>query len=141
MRQLEGKVLTVPVVDEINPASDPASIGVSLLDMADGTASFARVRPRTMGVYVPLTGGTSIELVCYVFITTPDGDLGWARASDTGNFGVLGGGAIPSDDSYVFLLNFAGIYKALVIVAQNNIGAVVVGAVKLIEYAEYVLPK
>lgn len=134
MRQLEGRSADVPVVTALSPSVH----GLDLTKFADQTTTFGQVRPRTVGLYVSLTGPGTVELVLNARIKTQeDGDLGWAKCSDTGNFGLLFGGPIPSPGTYIFLAEFASIYTELALLAQNNVGGVVVSAAKLIEYAEY----
>lgn len=137
MREVEGRSVDVPVVTVV----DGSTAGVDLTQLADRTASFAQPSPGRLGLFVSLSGGTSVTLVVYVKVkVTGDVELGWARASDTGNLGVLSGKTLPSNDSYIFLVQHAAIYEELVLLALNNIGGVSVDVAKLIEYGEY-LPK
>jgi len=129
MKQLEGKLLDVPVVTIV----DVNTVGAQLVQVADGTTGgYGNYHPAKMGLFVVLTGGTSVQLIVHV----KDTKLGWARASDTGNLGMLGGATLPSGTSYVFLFNNGGIFEQLALLAVNNIGGVAATAT-LIEWAEY----
>jgi hypothetical protein len=138
MRQLRGKVETVPIVTSI---PDDTVTGADLSFFADGTAVYSNVRPRTLGLFLQLSGGTSIQFQVFVRVLIPNqADLGWAQCYDTNNPGVLGGTLqpIPSPGTYIFLVNYAAIYSQLVLYAYNNVGGVVVEDAQLIEYAEYI---
>lgn len=133
MRQLEGRTLDVPVVTSVDPGTDGADLTV----IADTTATYGHVRPRTLGLFLEISGAGSVELIVFVRISIPGIDLGWARLVDTGNLGMIYGKALPSPGSYVALVNFAGIYSEIVILAQNNVGGVSVDRATLISYDEY----
>jgi hypothetical protein len=138
MRQLRGKVEPVPIVS--SPPDDTVT-GADLSYFGDGTAVYANVRPRTLGIFLELSGGTSIQFAAFVRVVILDQvDLGWAQVYDTNNPGLLGGTLqpIPSPGTYVFLVNYAAIYSQLVLYAFNNIGGVVIDNAQLIEYAEYI---
>jgi hypothetical protein len=129
VRQLQGQTLaSVPVVGSISPAT----VGVDLTRLANKTESFGQDQPYKLALFVPLSGGTSVMLVLYVH----DSEQGWACAADTGNLGMLGGQTLPSDNTYVFMIQNIGIFDQLVLLEASNVGGVTIGEVDLVEYIE-----
>lgn len=129
MRQLRGQTLAdIPVVTTVTPAT----VGADLTQLANKTESFGQDEPAKTALWVTLSGGTSVELVLYMH----DPDYGWARACDTSNLALLGGQALPSNDTYVFIVQNLGIFDQIVLRQQSNVGGVVISPAQLVEYVE-----
>lgn len=130
MKSLPGARLPVPIV--ATPPDDSIT-GAKLASVADTTAGTDSGRPSRLALFVTLAGGTSTELVLYV----RDAVLGWARCADTGNFGLLSGGKIPSGATYVFMVSGIAIFKEFLLLQQNDLGgAVVVSEANLVSYVD-----
>lgn len=142
-KQIEGRVVVdVPVVTSINPSV----VGADLTQLADQTSSSLQTSPRTMALFIQLTGSGSVQLQAYVRVSIPDSptpvDLGWANLIDTGNPGYCGGQSyyFAAPGSYVLLVNFAAIYKQFALLAVNAQGGFTPAQVEeaiLIAYDEY----
>src|ERR1700733_1160927 len=103
MKSLQGTRLAVPIV---STPPDDSITGAKLASLADTTSGSDSGRPGKLALFIKLTGGTSTELVLYV----RDVELGWARCADTGNFGLLSGGKIPSGATYVFMVSGIAVF-------------------------------
>lgn len=138
-RQLLGKSIDVVVFDAPPTSADD---GTSTLEIADTTASFGRVRPETVALFVELTGAGSLELVFWARGDTQDHPaLGWARLYDTGNPGIVGGGPLPAPGKYMFVVNNAMIFSEVALVKQSVVNTAAVAQAVLIENAETVMAK
>jgi hypothetical protein len=129
-RQLEGAVLDVPIVSVI----DGSTVGADLSKLWDKTAPYGQVAYAKLGLFVQLAGAGSVELICHV----KDKVLGWARCVDTGNFGLLGGQAISSPGTYIFLVSNVGIFDQFALLTNNMVGGITFPVCKLLVYDERV---
>jgi hypothetical protein len=129
VRQLKGQTLAnVPVVTTVTGGT----VGADLTTLANKTETFGHDEPAKTGLFVTLAGGTTLELILFLH----DPVMGWARACDTGNLGLLGGQALPTGFQYVFQVQNLGVFDQIVLMAGTNVGGVAVTSSALVEYIE-----